>query len=113
MIKVVVVDVKNHAFSNRRIIEKELISVGADSKCDVVCSSAHVSANHGKILFVRGLKSHLEYDDTSTNGTLILRWKDFKADPIFVKGSKVNIHPSDWICIVNKGFIGIIIIIQN
>ena len=105
--------VHNDTYLEPKIIKKsinEVISIGRATDNDIVSNYSNISRNHGKIFLESGIFSeHLDYEDTSKNGTTIIHWDGNKAESKFVHKTKVKIKPGDWIMILEAGRNGMIL----
>jgi len=59
------------------VSEKRVFTIGRDPACHIVLADEKVSKKHAEIAFLEGGKIQL-IDQNSTNGTFILKGKEFK-----------------------------------
>ncbi|MBU0980642.1 MAG: FHA domain-containing protein [Nanoarchaeota archaeon] len=84
--------------------ENEVITIGRAPENNIRSENTFMSNYHGRIFLEHGVFSeHLDYEDTSSQGTTIIHWRESKGSSKFLKGEKeghkVKLKPGDWIVI--------------
>ena len=89
----------------------EVITVGRANDNDIQLIYPWISNYHGRIFLEQGFfTEHLDYEDYSSNGSVVIHWNSFAGKSEYVHKKKVKIKPGSWILIQNNGEEGLILI---